>query len=492
MLVSGAGDIKITKDGAVLLSEMSVQHPTASLIARTATAQDDITGDGTTAAILIISEVLNQAEQFILREGTHPRVITDGIEFAKKSALQFIKECRIPIEPVFDELVKVARTSLRTKLHPKLADRLAEIVTNAVLTIKQGDEPIDLHMVEIMAMQHKRDMDTQLVRGLVLDHGGRDVRMRAKNEKVYILTCNVSLEYETTEDKSTMKYSNPEQRAELAAAEHKFIDDRCQQIVELKNAVCKEGESFMVINQKGIDPPSLATLAENGIVALRRAKRRNMERIQKACGGSALNSFEHLTPDVLGYAGKVWEQELGDDKFTFIDEVAHPTSCTILVKGPNKHTIVQIKDAIRDGLRAVKNAIHDKCVVAGGGGIEVELYDHLMKAYKEVKGPTKVGVQVFADALLVLPKTLAKNAGFGIQETLIELLEAYGTGERDGERVHVGVNIETGHPMNPVAEGVFDNYNVKVQLMQSGAVIASQLLLTDEVLKAGRALTKDQ
>ncbi|KAG9391839.1 Chaperonin Cpn60/TCP-1 [Carpediemonas membranifera] len=493
MLVSGAGDIKITKDGATLLSEMQIQHPTASLIARTATAQDDIAGDGTTAAILLISEVLNQAEAYILREGTHPRVITDGIEHAKNSVLQFIKTCKIPIEPIYDELIKVARTSLRTKLHPRLADSLADIVTNAVMTIHQEGKAIDLHMVEIMAMPSGRDMDTQLIRGLVLDHGSRTAGRSAKSKNVHILTMNVSLEYEKTEDSSTMTYNNPEQRAQLAAAERQFVEERVNKIIELKKQVIGDSEeSFMVINQKGIDGPSLSALTDNGIVALRRAKRRNMERIKLACGGQAVNSLDDLSADVLGFAGSVWEEELGDDKFTFIDEVHDPHSCTILIKGPNKHTIVQIKDAVRDGLRAVKNAITDGCIVAGAGGIEVEMHNHLMREYKKVEGPMKVGVQVFADTLLVLPKTLAKNAGFGIQETTIALLEAYGDGTKDGKPVHVGLNLETGKPMNPVEMGVVDNYNVKVQLVQSAAVISSQLLLVDEVLKAGRALSKDQ
>jgi len=290
MLVSGSGDIKLTKDGNVLLHEMQIQHPTASLIARTATAQDDITGDGTTSNVLIIGELLKQAERYIA-EGLHPRIVAEGFELAKTKALEVLEQVKVKREMDRDVLISVSRTSLRTKVHPDLADLLTEHVVDAVLAIKRVDEAIDLHMVEIMEMQHKTDMDTALVRGLVMDHGARHPDMPKRVENAYILTCNVSLEYEKSEVNSGFFYKSASERNKLVEAERKFTDTRVQKIIEFKKKLCDgTDKNFVIINQKGIDPLSLDMLAKAGIVALRRAKRRNMERLPLACGGMAMNS----------------------------------------------------------------------------------------------------------------------------------------------------------------------------------------------------------
>jgi len=187
-------------------------------------------------------------------------------------------------------------------------------------------------------------------------------------ENCHIMTCNVSFEYEKTEVQSGFFYSTAEEREKLVESERKWLDERCKQVVDFKRTVCKEGETFVIINQKGVDPLSLDIFAKEGILCMRRAKRRNMERLTLACGGVPMNSIEDMSADMLGWCGKVSEVTLGDDKFTFVEECKVPKSCTILIKGPNKHTIDQIKDAVRDGLRAVKNVVEDKFVVPGGGG----------------------------------------------------------------------------------------------------------------------------
>merc|ERR1719464_1320118 len=342
MLVSGAGDIKITKDGNVLLHEMQIQHPTASLIARASTAQDDVTGDGTTSTVLLIGEFLKQADLFIT-EGLHPRIITEGFEKAKEKALAILDDMKIKITPEEQKsiLMSIAKTSLATKVHPNMAEQLTEIVVDAVLAIRKEDTPLDLHMVEIMEMQHRSECDTQLVNGLVMDHGGRHPDMPKRLENCYILTCNVSLEYEKTEVNSGFFYKSAEDREKLVVAERKFIEDRVQKIIELKRKLCtkENGKTFVVINQKGVDPFSLDAFAKKGMMALRRAKRRNMERLALACGGVAMNSVEELTEDCLGQAGLVYEHVLGENKFTYVEKCANPQSVTILMKGPNKHTL---------------------------------------------------------------------------------------------------------------------------------------------------------
>lgn len=483
MLVSGSGDVKLTKDGNVLLHEMQIQHPTASLIAKVATAQDDITGDGTTSNVLIIGEMLKQADLYV-SEGLHPRLATEGFDMAKIKSLEVLEDCKVSSSMERDTLIAVARTSLRTKTPFALADRLTEIIVDAVLAIRTTDkQPIDLHMVEVMDMIHKTDAETKLVRGIVMDHGARHPDMKKKVDNAYILTCNVSMEYEKSEVNSGFFYKTAAEREKLVTAERSFTDDRIRQVIKFKRELCDDTDKgFVIINQKGIDPISLDMLAREGIVALRRAKRRNMERIPLAFGGYAMNSLDDISEEMLGHADTVYEHVLGEQKFTFVENVDNVKSVTILVKGPNKHTITMIKDAIRDGLRAVKNAIEDGCVVPGAGAFEIAAHKALMELKETVGTRARLGVQAFADALLVIPKALASNSGFDPQECTVKLQAAYHDSKGEAP---VGLDLSTGEPMNPAVTGVWDNYRVKRQLLNSCTVIASNILLVDEIMKAG-------
>eukprot|EP01084_Bolivina_argentea_P006759 12792_1 len=512
MLVGGAGQIKLTKDGNVLLKEMQIQHPTASLIARTAVAQDDVTGDGTTSVVLLSGELLRQAERYV-HEGLHPRILVEGMELARDETMRYLDTVKIPITDfktetaneqkteitdknadLSRELLKhVARTSLRTKLTDELAEHLTPIIVDSVLTVRnpkrenQGSQ-IDLHMVEIMIMHHKSEFDTKLVRGLVLDHGARHPNMSKRSENCFILTANIGMEWEKTEVNSSFFYSSAEQREKLVAAERKHVNDKVQAVIALKKKVCGDDvtKSFVVVNQQGIDPISLDLLQKEGIIGIRRAKKRNMERIPLACGGYAINSHKDLVPDCLGRAGLVYEHVLGEDKFTFIEDVGNAFSCTILIRGPNRHSINQIKDAIRDGLRAVKNTIVDGDVILGAGCFEAQAYMNLMNFKKTVDGRKKLGIQAFADALLAIPRTLVQNAGHDQQDVLIKLLQETEKGSK------VGVGLTTGELLDPKQAGIFDNYCVKKQFLHLGSIIASKLLLVDEIMRAGRSMGKKQ
>merc|ERR1719187_495435 len=384
-------------------------------------------------------------------------------------------------------LTSISSTSLGTKVHPTLATQLTPIIVEAVQAVQQDNKPIDLHMVELMEMQHRSEMETQLVKGLVLDHGGRHPDMPKRLENCYILTINVSLEYEKTEVNSGFFYKSAEDREKLVVAERKFIQDRVEKIIELKKKVCtkENGKTFVVINQKGIDPMSLDALAKEGILALRRAKRRNMERLALACGGVAMNSVEDLDESCLGQAGLVYEHVLGENKFTFVEQCLNPQSVTILMKGPNKHTLQQTKDACRDGLRSVKNALEDGCVVPGAGAYEVAAHAALKKFMETVKGRARLGIQAYADGLLVIPKTLAANAGYDSQEVMVKLLEE---GANSGQAV--GVDCNSGEAILPQDQGIYDNYRVKKQMINSCTVIASNLLLVDEIMRAGMSSLK--
>jgi T-complex protein 1 subunit zeta len=485
MLVSAGGDIKITKDGQILLKEVHIQHPTASLIARSAYAQDEITGDGTTSIVLLIGELLSRSER-LLTDGLHPSVLSQGIREAMQHLLKWVPTVAVKqsVED-HDFLETVAQTALRTKLARPLADKLATIVVDAVKTVQRPGQVIDLHMVETnLHMLHKSEHDTALIKGIVMDHGGRHASMPKRVNNAFLLTCNVSFEYEKTEENGTGMWTTPEEREKMVEMERKFTDDKVRKVIDLKRTVCKNGESFVIINQKGIDPLSLDMLAKEGILALRRAKRRNMERLTLACGGTPVNAVDDLTPDILGHADSVYEVTLGEEKYTFVEGVKNPFSCTILFRGPHLHGIQQIKDAVRDGLRAVKNAIEDGTVLPGAGAFELAAHHELLR-YKDAttfaSPGVKLGVEAFAQALLVIPRTLANNSGFDAIQTLLTLQDEHKAGHI------VGLDLETGDPIDPAAEGIWDNYKVKTHLLESAALTAAQLLLVDEILKAGKA-----
>ena len=313
---------------------------------------------------MFTGELLKQAERYT-SEGLHPRLITEGYEVAKEMVLDFLESYKVTQPNIYHDrelLTNVARTSLRTKLSIESADNMSEAVVNAMMSISEEGIPSDLHMIEIMTMQHKSGTDSTFINGIVMDHGTRHPDMPHSLKNVHILTCNVSMEYEKTEIAAGFFYSSAEDRERLVESERKFTDDRVRQVIEFKRRVCKEGETFAILNQKGIDPLALDMLAKEGVMALRRAKRRNMERLTLACGGSPVNSFDDLEADVLGWAGSIREETLGEEKYTFVEDTKLGKSCTILIRGPNIHTIDQIKDATRDGLRAIKSALDDKVV----------------------------------------------------------------------------------------------------------------------------------
>ena len=437
--------------------------------------------------MLFTGELLKQAERYTA-EGLHPRLITEGYEIAKEFTSDFLEAFKVAVPNIEEDtevLTSVVRTSLRTKLSADLADNMADAVVSAVKAILVSGQSLDLNMVEVMEMQHKSGSSSKFIDGIVLDHGARHPDMPTYIENVHVLTCNVSMEYEKTEINASFFYKNAEEREKFVSSERKFTDEKVKQVIDFKRSVCKEGETFAIMNQKGIDGVSLDMLAKEGIFAVRRAKRRNMERLSLACGGVPVNSFDDLEVDVLGWAGKVYEETLGEDKFTFVEGTRSGKSCTILIRGPNKYTIEQIKDATRDGLRAAKGVIEDKCVVPGAGAFEVAAYRMLMRRKQAVSGRAKLGVEAFANALLIVPKVLAENSGFDVQDSLIKIEE-----EQDRSDEAVGLDLNTGDTFLPAAHGIWDSYLAKKQTLSLSTILATQLLLVDEVMKAGKSMGK--
>jgi T-complex protein 1 subunit zeta len=362
--------------------------------------------------------------------------------------------------------------------------------------------PLDLHRVEILPMQQRSmtGLESKFVNGIVLDHGSRHPDMPSSLRNVYIMICNISLEYEQAETASGFVYSTAEERESLVESERKWLDERCRKIVHFKRSVCNdttdgstEKKTFCIINQKGVDPLSLDMFAKEGILCLRRAKRRNMERLSLATGGQVILSLEDLDPAMLGYCGHVYEETYGDDKFTFVEDCGiDAQSCTLLIQGPNQLTIDQIKDAVKDGLRAVKNAVEDNAVVPGGGAFELAASLYLTnEIVPKTIGKAKLGVMAFAEALLIIPKTLIANSGYDVQDALLKLKDEYMANNASNSTdpiMAIGFNCTTGEPMLPCIEGVYDNVRVKRQSLHLATVLANQLLLVDEVMRAGKSM----
>eukprot|EP01056_Protomagalhaensia_sp_Gyna25_P004642 Protomagalhaensia_sp_Gyna_25__4641@NODE_431_length_3458_cov_55_269377_g332_i0_p1_GENE_NODE_431_length_3458_cov_55_269377_g332_i0NODE_431_length_3458_cov_55_269377_g332_i0_p1_ORF_typecomplete_len575_score114_92Cpn60_TCP1/PF00118_24/5_9e141MOZART1/PF12554_8/0_34MOZART1/PF12554_8/5_1e02_NODE_431_length_3458_cov_55_269377_g332_i02441725 len=490
---------------------MQIQHPVASLIARAATAQDIVTGDGSTSDVLVIGEMLKLAQRLI-EEGVHPRVLAAGLDGARLEAANFLDRFKVENSRIAHDrelMQQLALCSLSTKLDAHMAQQMSSILVDSVLCLMGGnpenlekekaDEKIllDLFMVEVLSMKQGLTSETRFIKGMVMDHGCRHPDMPTSLRNCYVLTCNVSLEYEKTEVNSAFFYNTAEQRARLAAAERRFTDMKVQKIIELKRQVCTEenGKHFVVFNQKGIDPPSLDMLAREGIMALRRVKRRNMERLTQCCGGNPVNAVDDLTPEDLGFADHVWEIALGDEKYTFVEGVKDPRSCAILIKAPTDHQIEQIKDAIRDGLRAIRNAIMDDALCPGAGAFEIACCEHMKKyAEEHVDGKAKLGYQLFGNSLLAIPRALIKNSGFDAQECLLKMQDEYRRLVREGQAKgvdqppEVGIDIKTGHTCVPSMQGVYDSVMVKRQMIVLVITLVVQLLLVDEIIKAGKQM----
>ncbi|XP_051879960.1 T-complex protein 1 subunit zeta-like [Pristis pectinata] len=480
MLVSEAGDIKLTKSGGLLLREMRLQHPTVSFIARAVATLSDTMGDGTTSAVLLVGEMLKEAERYI-SQGVHPRLIVEGLEVAKEEAISCLDELWEDEEDSIRR--RVARTSLGTKVCPELAEVLTDLVLAAVTSVSRQRRPIDLKLVELMVMRHQTEWDTVLVKGLVLDHGARHPGMKRRVEDAFVLAMNVALEHVLPRVSSSCFYKDAEERERFVKAERQVVQEKVEKIIALKREVCgTSNKGFVVVNQKGIDPLALGALAREGIVALRRAKKSNMERLPLACGGQVVSSLQDLSAGCLGHAGLVYQETLGESTYTFIEQCDNPRSVTVLIKGPNEHTLAQVKEAIWCGMRAVKNTIEDGCAMPGAGAVELRIRNQLVNHQMDkVRGVARPGFQAFADAILVIPKTLVRNAGYDPQEIVSKALTA-----EEQSTIPVGIDLSSGGLIHDWDTPVWDNATVKHQLIHTSTAIVSNLLLVDEIVGIGK------
>jgi len=468
VLVTGSGDIKISKDGGYLLNEMQIQNPTASLIAKTIISQKSYIGDGSTSAIILIGETLRNIEKY-LEKGIHPQILCDGIDLARMEIEKWLPSQIINNILNRKTLIRCAKTVIETKIQKILAEKMANIAVDAVLTIYNEGKIIDLERIEILQINSRTDSDSKWIRGLVLDHGARHPDMPKIMHNAFILLCNINLEHERSETNSSFNYDCIENKEEISINERELIDRRVNTIIQLKRSVCLEkNRGFVVINQKGIDSISLDLLAKEGILGIRRAKRKNLERISLLCNCIPVNSIHNLKSDILGFSGIVYEQLIGEEKYTFFENVSNPFSGTILIKGRSSFIRKQMENSILNSIKALKLGIQDKGFLRGSGGIEMLLQKHLLAFSSNIPGKKKYGIRSFANAVTAIPITLFENSGYKI-DTLHKCLEIY---EKTKEKL--GNNI-------PGDLTCIDSFSVKKHIFTTVCYVIIQILLIDDI-----------
>ena len=475
MLISNSGDSKITKNGFTLLQEMQIQNPIASLIARTISAQNYRIGDGTTSIIVILGETFKHIEKYI-EKGVHPQILYQGMNLGKRELDRWLSTQKFPLKVDKNTLFSIAKSVLSTKLKSTLSKKLADILSEAILTVYREGEEIDIQMIEIISIENQIEFESRFVKGIVLDHGSRHSGMPNILYDSFILLCNISLEYETTEFESEISFNCCDNQQKFLLKEREYVDQKVKKIIQIKRSVCKDKKKgFLVVNQKGIDTLSLDLLAKEGILAVRRAKRQNLERISLMCNAVPVNSIDDIKPEILGYAGLVYEQIIGDEKFTFIENVTNPFSGTILIKGKNIFLRQQIKDAIKSGLMSLKIFSKDKCALHGGGQIEIQANKHLTLYSECIKGKKKFGVIALAKGMLSIPKILSENSGD-------DPYKYYS---------YISKNIAQSYSVSHFSDlnqyNILDCWTVKKQIYESVVSLASTVLLIDEIL-LGRGL----
>ncbi len=478
MLVDTMGDVTVTNDGATILKEMDVQHPAAKMMVQVAKSVDNEVGDGTTSAVVLSAALLKEAEELI-NMGLHPTVVVDGYRKGLEKSLEILDEISMPIEFDDDEgLKKIAITSMRSKLVAGSAAFLADLAVKAVKQITEevdGTRKADISYVKVDKKQGGATGDTHLVNGIILDkevvHPG--MPKLVKDAKIALLSC--PLEVEKTEVTAKINITDPTKM-------RSFLDEETNILKGMVDKI-KEVGANVVLCQKGIDDVAQHFLAKEGIVAIRRIKESDIEKLAKATGAKTANTMDDLTSEDLGYAESVEERKIGDDKMTFIEGCKSPKAVNVLIRGGTERIVAEAERAFHDAVCVVRNAIEDGKMVAGGGAPELEVSRKLREYADTLEGREQLAVKSFANATEIIPKTLAENAGFDVLEVMGELRKRHTEGE-----LWAGVNVLG--DQDKIADmkelNVLEPLRVKVQSVKSATEAAEMILRIDDVIASGK------
>ena len=476
MLVDSFGDVTITSDGRTVLDEMDIQHPAAKMMVEVAKTQDSEVGDGTTTAVIVAGELLSKAEDLI-GKNVHPTVIIDGYRKAAEKALETLEKLAISVKPNEKEFIKkVAITSMASKLVAESKEYLADIAASAILHVAQkvGDgykADVDDIMVEKKAGESLRD--TKLINGIVVDKEVVHPGMPKRIEKAKIALLDVPLEIEKTEFDAKINIESPEQMDAFLKQEENMIKDMVEKLA-------KSGAN-VVLCQKGVDDLAQHYIARKNMLAVRRIKKSDMEKLSKATGGKIVTNLDGLNKSDLGHAELVEQRKIGDDKMTFIEGCKNPRSVAILIRGGTERIVDEAERSIHDALCVARDVVEEPKIVAGGGAPELEVARQLREYAETLPGREQLAVMGFAEALEAVPITLAENAGLDPIDVISELRAHHEKGE-----IWAGIEVHEGKVKDMEKVGVFEPLVVKKQIIKSASEAASMILKIDDIIAAGK------
>ena len=475
MLVNSIGDVIITNDGVTILKEIEVEHPAAKMLIEVAKTQDEECGDGTTSAVIIAGELLKRSEELI-DQNVHPTIISEGFRLAADYAINILDKVSEPVTLKDDKkLLQIASTSMTGKTVGVVKDHLGNIIVKAVKAIVEKDSKnklvADIDWVKVEKKHGGSISDTRLVQGLVLDkervHPGMPKTI--KNAKIALV--NSALEIKKTEIDSSIKIDSPNQLQQFLAEEERMLKN-------MVDVIQKSGAN-VVICQKGIDDMVQHYLAKANIFAIRREKESDMKKLVKATGARIVNNLKELSKQDLGAAGRVDESKIGNDNMTSITECKNPKAVTILIHGGSDHIIDEVERGVHDALSTVASALEDGKLNTGGGSTAIEISQGLRDYATTVGGREQMAIEEFANAIEIIPRTLAENAGLDFINTLIDLRKAHKKGKK-----YAGINVETGEIADMKQMQVLEPVRVGRQAIGSATEAAIMILRIDDVIAA--------
>jgi len=476
MLVESFGDITVTNDGATILKEMDVQHPAAKMMVEVAKTMDNEVGDGTTSAVVLAGELLRKAEE-LLEKNIHPTIIVDGYRRASEKALEFLKEISIKCSPDDKSILKkIAMTSMGSKAVAEYKDYLADLAVEAVLRVSEklnGNYKVDIDDIKVEKKAGESIMDTKLISGIALDKEIVHASMPKRIEDARIALLNCPIEIEKTEWDAKINIERPEQLKAFMDEEERMIKDMVEKIASVGANV--------VITQKGIDDIAQFLLAKKGIIAVRRVREKDLEKLAKATGGRIITDLKDLSEKDLGYAKLVEERKIGEDKWTFIEGCKNPKALTILIRGGSEKVVEEAERSLRDALCVVRDVVQEPRVVGGGGASETEISLRLRRWAEGLSGKEQLAALAYASALEIIPMTLAENAGLDPVDIIVELRAKHEKGEK-----WAGVEVFKGKVENMEKLNVLEPALVKEQTIKSATEAACMILRIDDVIAAGK------
>ncbi|MDR2855524.1 MAG: TCP-1/cpn60 chaperonin family protein [Methanomicrobiales archaeon] len=478
MLVDTIGDVVITNDGVTILKEMDIEHPAAKMMVEVAKTQDDEVGDGTTSAVVVAGELLKRSEE-LLEQDVHPAIIAQGYRQAAEKAQELLQTIAIDVTPDdFETLRKIADTAMTGKGSESAKDNLCELVVRAVTMVAEDDGTVDTENIKIEKKVGGSIEDSTIVEGMLIDKERVHPGMPAKVSNAKIMLLNAAVEFKKTEVDAEISITSPDQLQAFLDEEERMI----KAIVEKITAT----DANVLFCQKGIDDIAQHYLAKAGIMGIRRVKKSDMEKLARATGATIVSSIDAISDTELGEAGIVEERKLSGEEMIFVEECKNPKAVSIIVRGGTEHVVAELDRALEDALRVVGVVLEDKKCVAGGGAPEVELSLRLREYAASVGGRAQLAIESFANALEIIPRTLAENAGLDPIDMLVELRSAHEAGRKT-----VGLNVYEGKAVDMREAGVVEPLRVKTQAIASAAEAAVMILRIDDIIASAKSAAPD-